>query len=792
VSGRISAAVRLPSEAWRNPHMLRAWRTYDFRSIFHLACKVGLSPEIIADSTGLPLDLVLNVMKGNTKLSGDSHADESVAAGLGMPEDIRSVVGLPPARPRPAAKAPSASNARRRPPESAPPTVVKLPGAVGERIAELRRERKLTQEQLAERAGISLAMISKLERHGRTPSLAVLDSVAKALDVPPSELISPSPPRGRPGRKSWQPPDYLPADILSRPDFIAACKDRDLGAIFEIAGDAEFSRSHLARRCEMSVSQVSAYMAGARTAKDVGVFGRVSDGLHIPGELLGIGTREWEAAESDAGNGQLPRATRRSAAQEKRELRQGMRAIGMEYRQVAAEFGRTYRLRPRAAWREAYGWTLQETADRINSYCAEAGLDRNGICGMTAAHLCEYENWPGKGDEPIGRRPSPAMLGVLASLYDCQIHDLVDLADRKHYPRADLLIIDNHMRPTPEALRAGERERPTLLRSLITERNITPDDEGAAIAEPSHPLRTRITAADVAAIEDFTQTFRGLDNKFGGGHTHGLAAHYFDSNVVTMLREASYTDEIGQRLSGAAAKLAHLAGWTAYDTESHRAAEFYFRNALELSASIGDIAFSGEILAAKSHHAIHLNRPKDALQLARASANAATAATVPALQAEACVLEANAHAALGDSKACAASLNRAETAFDRVRVENTPDWLLYLDEYYLAARFAHCFRDLKDWRQARTFASKAAGLSGTLTRSRAFNAAVLATTYIETDIDQACHIGKQVLNAAADLQSSRVVSYIGKFHNLLIEHHGTVPVVIEFIEQLNETLGSSK
>ena len=77
---------------------------------------------------------------------------------------------------------------------------------------------------------------------------------------------------------------------------------------------------------------------------------------------------------------------------EKRALREKMRTLGLGYRDIAAEFARRHRSRPRTAWREAYGWSLKETADRINSHCGKAGLDPGGIAGMTAAHLCEYEN----------------------------------------------------------------------------------------------------------------------------------------------------------------------------------------------------------------------------------------------------------------------------------------------------------------------------------------------------------------------------------------------------------------
>ena len=116
---------------------------------------------------------------------------------------------------------------------------------------------------------------------------------------------------------------------------------------------------------------------------------------------------------------------RTSLRKGKRELREKMRAMGLDYRDIAAEFGRRYRLRPRAAWREAYGWSLQDTADRINEFRGDIGLDPGGFAGMTAPHLCEHENWPGHGPEVSGRRPTPYLLALLAAVYGCAITDLV-------------------------------------------------------------------------------------------------------------------------------------------------------------------------------------------------------------------------------------------------------------------------------------------------------------------------------------------------------------------------------
>ena len=101
---------------------------------------------------------------------------------------------------------------------------------------------------------------------------------------------------------------------------------------------------------------------------------------------------------------------------EKRALREKMRAMGLGYREIAAEMARRYRLRPRAAWREAYGWSLKDAAARINAHSGEVGLDPAGVAAMTAAHPCEHENWPGPGPEPSGRRPTRYLLALLAAV----------------------------------------------------------------------------------------------------------------------------------------------------------------------------------------------------------------------------------------------------------------------------------------------------------------------------------------------------------------------------------------
>ncbi|GHE39070.1 helix-turn-helix domain-containing protein [Streptomyces capitiformicae] len=62
--------------------------------------------------------------------------------------------------------------------------------SIGDRIGRLRTRRELTQEQLAERAGVSVDTVRKLEQNRRlTARLSTLNQLARALDVETSALI---------------------------------------------------------------------------------------------------------------------------------------------------------------------------------------------------------------------------------------------------------------------------------------------------------------------------------------------------------------------------------------------------------------------------------------------------------------------------------------------------------------------------------------------------------------------------------------------------------------------------
>lgn len=61
--------------------------------------------------------------------------------------------------------------------------------ALGQTVRRLRREAKLTQEELASRAGLSANYVGEIERGERNPSALALFALARGLGVKPATLL---------------------------------------------------------------------------------------------------------------------------------------------------------------------------------------------------------------------------------------------------------------------------------------------------------------------------------------------------------------------------------------------------------------------------------------------------------------------------------------------------------------------------------------------------------------------------------------------------------------------------
>ncbi|WP_328957110.1 regulator [Kitasatospora purpeofusca] len=299
--------------------------------------------------------------------------------------------------------------------------------------------------------------------------------------------------------------------------------------------------------------------------------------------------------------------------------------------------------------------------------------------------------------------------------------------------------------------------------------------------EPRPALR--VGRGDIAAIRAVGDLFRALDHAYGGGHARQALVRYLESEAEPMLR-GRYGEQIGRALFGAVADLTRLAGWTSFDIAAHGLAQRYFVQSLRLSQAAGDRALGGYVLVTMSQQAVHLGHGREAVQLARVAQQGVGTAVPPTVQALLHAAEARGHGLLGDVRSCTTALVRAERALAAARTgDELPAWARFFDEAQLSDEFAHCYRDLQQWRTAAQHAEKSLRLrSPAYARSRIFCRLVLATARLGMgDLDEACGMATDALRAAGEMRSARSLEYVRDFHRRLTPYRGS-PVARAFEE----------
>lgn len=61
---------------------------------------------------------------------------------------------------------------------------------IGDKVRDLRKRAMFTQQELADRSGVGVNTIIRVERNQVEPHSRTIRKLAEALDVPPSELLS--------------------------------------------------------------------------------------------------------------------------------------------------------------------------------------------------------------------------------------------------------------------------------------------------------------------------------------------------------------------------------------------------------------------------------------------------------------------------------------------------------------------------------------------------------------------------------------------------------------------------
>ncbi|MFI2213639.1 regulator [Streptomyces sp. NPDC020141] len=279
----------------------------------------------------------------------------------------------------------------------------------------------------------------------------------------------------------------------------------------------------------------------------------------------------------------------------------------------------------------------------------------------------------------------------------------------------------------------------------------------------------RVSGGDIAALRSVGELFRTLDHAYGGGHARQALVRYLEHEAEPMLR-GTYGEATGRRLFAAVADLTRLVGWTSYDIAAHGLAQRYFVQALRLAQAAGDRAYGSYVLVTMARQAVYLGHGREAVQLTRVAQQGVGPAAPPVVQALLHSVEARGHGVLGDTRACTASLVRAERALGAARPgDEVPHWARFFDEAQMSDEFGHCYRDLQQYRQAVQHAERSLQLRpSALARSRLFCRVVLASARLGLgELDQACALGAESALQAAEMRSARALEYVRDFERRL-------------------------
>ncbi|MBB6415851.1 transcriptional regulator [Streptomyces sp. AK010] len=301
----------------------------------------------------------------------------------------------------------------------------------------------------------------------------------------------------------------------------------------------------------------------------------------------------------------------------------------------------------------------------------------------------------------------------------------------------------------------------------------------------------RVRLEDVSAVKNMFTTFQRMDIFQGGGSGRLVLAEYMTQHVYPLLRRA-HSEDVRHALCEAAAEQTYLLGWMAYDNGEHSIAQRYLIQSLRLAQESRNPALGAHVLAGMADQATLLGDPAEGRRLAQAGRQGLSRATSPACLADLWCLEARALALLGDRSSAAHAVVQSERAYERVNLDEEPDWAAFIDPAYLHGEHANTFRDLGDAEAAEEHARRSIAHAAMQKRARrgAMSQAALAVSHLQRrDLDSAYAAGVRTLKLTRQVKSSRAVEAVQDLQKRM-QPFGRSRLVADFNAQARELVAA--
>ncbi|WP_414940146.1 helix-turn-helix domain-containing protein [Amycolatopsis sp. cmx-11-51] len=410
-----------------------------------------------------------------------------------------------------------------------------------------------------------------------------------------------------------------------------------------------------------------------------------------------------------------------------------------------------------------------------------AGFSQESLAEALRVASSSVSNWERGKTEPVPyKRPKLAkLLDITASELEALLHEGIgEVLPAPIVPSK--VVVTPRNDATFAAFEIPPQYKPSLDGALVSLATLAHVDESgvanlpaSAFAEdlPAQAILSWLVGAayndvrssgspvvirDIDEIVTTTKALDQLDRQFGGDYSRGLAVKYLSGRVMPLLRSPSSTP-LRRELFQAAAVLCEVIGYMAYDGQLHGLARHYFVQALRLVKEADNPTYGSFVLATMSHQALYLDRPDHALTLAQSAQHHAGKKSVPAVAAEAAMLEAVAFAALGDRSSSTQALGRAEASFHRHgAVADVPYWVAHWDDAVFASFASTACLDLGDTAAAAPYLEVLWENAHHQVRRQVFAAGQLAkAALLEREVERAVHYGTMAVEAAAAAKSKR-------------------------------------
>jgi tetratricopeptide (TPR) repeat protein len=394
------------------------------------------------------------------------------------------------------------------------------------------------------------------------------------------------------------------------------------------------------------------------------------------------------------------------------------------------------------------------------------------LCELEGRRVGVTASMVGKWERGF-KRPSPFYQEKLCALYGLSAEQLGLVDDAEQALPAWSLDGDT----LAEALESWRHdvERRAFLRHMTSVAGLaalapTLDTAGA---EPHERLvralerPSRVDDATTEHLENVINEWRRLDDRIGSRDLQGPVTGHLQ--LITSLLQGSQRGPVHRRLCTAAAQVAQLAGWLAFDMNDHQGAQRYYEVALRAAQEAGDRVLAAYVLGCMSVVATYGDDAHTGLQLAYEAQHRGKGRVAATTLAWLCRVEALALATLGEAAPCASALDRAEVAIAQASPACDPPWIYHFNRSQLAGQKGACYVRLHRPKDAQAALGEAlTTLSTDFVRDRSLHLTHLASAYAQQgEIEEACRLARDSWANAMHTGSARELRRIREFRREL-------------------------